>query len=105
MVTSIGIEETHPVVPSCGIDHLVDFLEGKAVLGAGLVEVGEVYTNPPLPILLLDHYRVGQLLRVVDFPNRLRLEQLLDFFSHGLGLWDPHSASLLDHWFVFRVHV
>ena len=94
MVTSVGIEETHPVMLGSGVDHLVNLWEREAVLGAGFVEVGEIHADPPFPTLLLDHHRVGQLVRVSDY---LGFQQLLNFLDHGLGLWNPRSTSFLDH--------
>ena len=55
MVTSVSIEETDSVVSDSSVDHLVDLWEGEAVLRAGFVEVGEVHTDSPLPILLFCH--------------------------------------------------
>ena len=105
MVTLVSVEETHPVMPGSCFNQLVDLWKREAVLGAGFVEVGEVHANPPLPILLLDHYRVGQPIRTVDLLHRLGCEQLLDLLDHGLSLWDPHSTGFLVGRFVLKVHV
>ena len=58
MVTSVSIEETHLVMPHCGVNQLVDLWNGEAVFAASFVEVGEVHADSPLSILLLDHHCV-----------------------------------------------
>ena len=45
------LEETHPVMPGSGINHLVNLWKWKTIIGVGFVKVGEIHANPPFPTL------------------------------------------------------
>ena len=59
---------------SCTIDYLVDPWQREIILGAGLVEAGEIDTHPPLAALLLHHDYVGQPRRVGDWFDEIGLK-------------------------------
>lgn len=92
MVPPVGIQETHSVVSGSGVDELVYLWKREAVFGTGLIEVGEVHADLPFSRLLFYHHRVGQPLRIVDLLYYACLEELLNFFSHGLCLWAQSGA-------------
>ena len=94
VVTREGFHETQQLVPNCRIYKEVDSWEGVDVLWTSFVQVGEVYTHPPLPIRLLNHYYVSQPFGVIEFFNEAYAQQLVNFFSYGLVLFlceDPFS--------------
>ena len=80
MIPLKGIQEAHPRVAHSGIHQLVYSRHGKRVFGASFIQICEVHTYPPLPILLLHYHCIGQSLRVENFlnsPNLFKLVHLL----------------------------
>ena len=47
--------------------------EEVTIFWACLIQVGEVYTRPPLSADFLDHHHVCQPVEVVDLPNEILL--------------------------------
>ena len=65
------------------VDQHVYAWEEKAVFWTSFVEIGEVYTHPPLSIGLLDQDYIGQPIGIADFLDELCLEELLDLISNS----------------------
>ncbi|KAL5547978.1 hypothetical protein UlMin_003209 [Ulmus minor] len=56
IISRVCIKETLSFIASCCIDELVYLQEREAVLRAIFIEIGEINTDPPFAILLLDHH-------------------------------------------------
>ena len=72
----------------------IDYGQRVAIFGAGLIKVGEISTKP-LFVAFLDQDNIFQPVRVLDFADRLGLEELLDFFLDCLLSFRDHSPSFL----------
>ena len=79
----------------CRIHQLVDPRKEEAVLGTGLVEVGEVDADSPFVALLLHQDRVGEPLRVVCLFNKIGSPQLVNFFEESLTSLCIHLPRFL----------
>ena len=67
------------------------------VLGAGSIEIREIYAHPSLSIGLFDHNYVCQLIRVVHFSNEICFQQLPNLLSYGfVSFRGNYSLFLLD---------
>jgi hypothetical protein len=60
MVAGEAIKERHDFAPGRTIDDFVDPRQREVVLGAGLVENGEVNAHPPFAAFLLHHHYIGE---------------------------------------------
>ena len=58
MIPLKGVQKAHPRVSVCGIYQLVNLRYRKRVFWACLVQIHEIYTNPPLAILLLHYHGI-----------------------------------------------
>lgn len=58
VITLESIQEAYPHVSTCCIYQLIDLRDKKGILRACPIEINEVYANPLLAILLLDHHSV-----------------------------------------------
>ena len=82
MVSLESIKETHSRVTYSCIHQLIYPRKGERIFRTGFVQVFEVYTYPPLPVLLFYHHGVGQPLRInnlIDSPCSLQFSYL--FFN------------------------
>ena len=68
------------------------------VLGACLVEVGEVDAHPPLPVGFVYHYWISEPLWMEDFSDKGGFEKLFEFFSYGLFSIGCESPQFLLNW-------
>ena len=73
MVAREAVEKRHDFASGCTIDYLVDSWQGEIILGAGLVEAGEIDAHPPLAAFLLHHDYVGEPRRVGDWFDEIGL--------------------------------
>lgn len=64
-----------------GIDELVDSRKRESILGAHIIDIGEVNAHVPLACLLLDRYHVGEPHWILDFPNEPYGNELLGFLN------------------------
>jgi hypothetical protein len=62
--------------PHNRIYDLINPWERKRNFGTCFIQTGVTYTHPPLPILFLNQYRVGQPRRVEKFLDESGLEEL-----------------------------
>ena len=69
VIPGIGVHEAQELISGCGVDRLIDPGKREWVLWAGLVQVGEIDADSPLPVLLFDQDRVGQPFRVKRYPD------------------------------------
>ena len=71
-------------------------IQGRvAVFRARPVEIREIDAHSPLPISLLNHDYVRQLVEVVYFSNEICFQQLPDFFCYRfVSLLHEHSLFL-----------
>ena len=60
--------------------------ESEMVLGARLVEVGEVNTHPPLPVGFAHHYLVSEPLWVEDFSDKASFKKFVEFFVYRVRI-------------------
>jgi hypothetical protein len=74
VVAGEAIKERHDFAPGCAINDLVNPRQREIILGAGLVEVGEVNAHPPLAALLLHHDYVGEPRRIGGWLDEVGLE-------------------------------
>ncbi|KAL5547981.1 hypothetical protein UlMin_003212 [Ulmus minor] len=58
IISRVCIKETLSFIASCCVDELVYLREREAVLRAIFIEIGEINTDPPFAILLLDHHYI-----------------------------------------------
>ena len=55
MVSLERVQKAHSLVTGCGINKLVNLGKREWILGTSFVQISEVYIDPPLSVLLLDH--------------------------------------------------
>ena len=60
IVSLESIKETHPRMTYGCIHQLIHLRKGEMIFRTGFVQVCEVYTDSPFPVLLLYHYSVSQ---------------------------------------------
>ena len=72
MIDLERIQEAQQITLGGGVDDLVDAWKRERILGAGLVEVGEVDTHALLPAFLRHNNGVFQPLGVPNFANGTR---------------------------------
>ena len=80
MVPLKGVQETYPLMAYSCIQQLVYSRHGKRVFGASFIQICEVHTYVPFPILLVHHHCIVQPLKVEHFlnnPNLLKLVHIL----------------------------
>ena len=80
MVPLKGVQEAHLRMAHSGINQLVYMRHRKKVFEASFIQIYEVHTYPPLPILLFHYHYIGQPLWVENFlnsPSLLKLVHLL----------------------------
>ena len=68
------------------IDQLINPRHGKRVLWIGFVQVCEVYTHSPLPILLLYYHCISQPFRVEYLFDSPSLLKLVHFFLNNIRM-------------------
>ena len=73
-------------MPYYCIYQLINPGEGKKVLRANLIQISEVHTYTPLPILLLYYHSISQPLGVEDLLNCSSLFQLVYFYPYCFGM-------------------
>ena len=86
MASLKGIQEAHPGMAHSGIHQLVYSRHGKRVLGASFIQICEVHTYPPLPILLLHYHCISQPLRVENFLNGPSLLKLVHLYLDNIRM-------------------
>ena len=59
MVSLEGIKETHPRMAYHHLHQLIYLRKGEKIFQIGFVQVCEVYTYPPLSVLLFYYHGVG----------------------------------------------
>ena len=80
MVPLEGIQKAYLRMAYRRVHYLINPRHREGVLWTSFVQVCEVYTHPPLPILLLYYHCISQLLRVENFlnsPSLLKLHHLV----------------------------
>ena len=92
MVALEGVQKIHLRMAECCIDKLVDSRNLEGILGACLIPIDKIDTNPPFSWLLLNHYSVGQPFRIKDFIDFPSLLELIDL------LFTTSTCSLEDRW-------
>ena len=60
MVSLEGIKETHSRMAYHCVDQLIYPRKGERIFQTGFVQVYEIYTYPPLFVLLFYHHDVGE---------------------------------------------
>ena len=103
MVSLESIKETHSRMAYRCIDQLIYPKKGERIFRTGFVQVCEVYTYPPLSVLLFYHHSVGQPLRVKNFldsPCSLKFSHIvLNSFIMVFG-WAPGWLLSRSDWWV-----
>ena len=84
VVPPLCIQEAEACMAGSRVDQLIDPVQRKAVLQTGIVQIGVVDTDAPLPAVLLDDDSVGEPGGVLDLSNGSILEQSVDFFDDNL---------------------
>ena len=84
MVLMKSVQETHPGMAYSDIHQLVYSRHGKRILWASFIQIYEVHTYPPLPILLLHYHCISQLVRVEHFLNSPNLFKLIHLFLNSI---------------------
>ena len=69
-------------MPRCCIHQLINPRVGKGVLWVNLIQISEVHTHTPLPILFLYYHSISQPLGVEDLLNCSSLFQLVYFYPY-----------------------
>ena len=90
-------QKTEECAAGGGVHDLVDPREGIGVLGAGLVEVGEVDAKTLSAVGFWDHDRVGNPLGVGHFADELGHLEFLDLLDDVVFLLWCLTAYLLLH--------
>jgi hypothetical protein len=90
-----AVKERHNFTSGHTIDDLVDPRQREIILGAGLVETGEINAHPPLATLFLNHDYVGELRRVGNWFNEIVLKQAVYLGFGGFGFFIRHFAQSL----------
>ena len=58
---------------SSRVNQNINLQEGLTIVGARLIQVGEIYAYPQFSAGFLDHHYVCQPVGVVNLPNEIRL--------------------------------
>ena len=98
MVTGEAIEEGHDFASCCAIDYFVNPWQGEIVLGAGLIETGEVDTHAPLAAFLLHHDHVDEPCRISDWLDEVGFQHAVHLGFSGFSLLIGHFAQSLLSW-------
>jgi hypothetical protein len=98
VVTGEATEEGHDFASCCTIDDFVDPWQGEIILGAGLIETGEVDTHASLAAFLLHHDDVGKPCRVSNWLDEVGFQQAVHLGFGGFGLLVRHFAQSLLSW-------
>jgi hypothetical protein len=98
VVAGETVEKGHDFATGCAIDNFVDPWQREVVLGAGLVEAGEVDAHAPLAAFLLYHDYVGEPRRVGDWFDEVGFQQAVHFGFGGFCLLVGHFTQSLLLW-------
>jgi hypothetical protein len=98
-----AVEERHDFASGLTIDYLVDPWQREIILGACLVEAGEIDAHPPLAALLLHHDYVSKPHRVGDWLDEIGLQQAVYFVFGGFCFFIGHFVQPLLLWVHRRV--
>ena len=83
MVTLESIKEAHPRMAYRCVDQLIYPRKGERIFRIDFIQICEVYTHPPLTVLLFYHHGVGQPLQIktlLDSPCSLKMSALVVAF-------------------------
>ena len=105
MVTLEGVQKTHSRVSHHGIHQLVNSRDGKGVFRANSIQINEVHTDSPLPILLLNHHSVSQSLGIKYLLNGFSLFQLVYLYYYCLVVIFGLLPKRLLTWRSLGIHI
>ena len=71
MLSLESIEEAHPRMAYHCIDQLIYLRQRERIFQTGFIQICEVYTHPPLAVLLFYHHGVGQPLWIKNLLDSL----------------------------------
>ena len=100
VVAGEAVKKGHDLATGCAINYFVDPWQREIILGAGLVEAGEVYAHVPLAAY---HDYVGEPRRVGDWFDEVGLQQAVHFGFGSFCLLVGHFAQSLLFWAHRRV--
>ena len=98
MVPLKGIQKAHPRMAYSGIHQLIYSSHKERILGASFIQICEVHTHPPLPILLLHYHCISQPVRVDNFLNSPSLLKLVHLFLDSIRM----LLRLVPRWLLPR---
>ena len=81
-----GVQKAHPKMAYSGIHQLIYLRHKERILGASFIQVCEVYTYPPLHILLFHYHHIGQPFRVEHFLNSPSLLKFVHFLIDSIRM-------------------
>ena len=105
MVARVGVQKAQGFAPRGLVNDLIDSWQWEGVLGTRLVEACAINTHPALPAFLLDKHRVCEPLRVLDFLDETRCEELGDLLSDCSTLLLVKASQVLLHELGTRLNV
>ena len=81
MITLKRVQEAHPRMADSGVYQLIDLGHGEWIFRANFIQICEINTHSPLPILFLDYYRVCQPFGIEDFLDSPSLFEFRHFLT------------------------
>src|SRR3954462_8538431 len=100
-----SIHKGHALEATCVINHDIRNWQGKLIFRASIIEIPKVNANPDFTIPLGDWNDIRYPIRMLFFPDKTRIDKLLNFsldcLHHG---WAEPSLRLFE-WLLFRVDV
>jgi hypothetical protein len=104
MIPIEGIQEAKKVAAGGGVDNLIIPWEREQILGASLVEAGEVHAKAPTAICFRHDHKIGYPGGVGDLVYQLGLLQLLNFLDDEVLFLGCLSSCILLHWMRLSAH-
>ena len=81
MVTLKSVQEAYPRMADSGVYQLIDLGHGEWIFRASFIQICEINTHSPLPILFLDYYRVCQPFGIEDLLDSPSLFEFCYFLT------------------------
>jgi hypothetical protein len=103
VVAGETVEKGHDFATGCAIDYFVDPWQREIILGAGLIEDGEVDAHASFAAFLLYHDYVGEPRRVSDWFDEVSFQQAVHFGFCGFFLFVGHFLQSLLFWAHRRI--
>jgi len=105
IVSRESIHERHPFKPARIVDHDIHDRKREFIFKTSFILITKINANPDLTILLGDGDNISYPIRVLLFPDEIRVYKFFDFRLNCFhNLWAKLSSLLLDGLYI-RINV